>query len=910
MWTRIISTGASTIVYHHVAISAGSDRVSQSGIFTVNGNFSTAGFTGTYSKTTSSLTIGGDFILGTGSTWSSTSGTITLTSSGTANINTNGVSVNQAIAINGTGSFTLQNNLDCSGSIATLFNILQGTFNANNFNLTVPLFNSSNANVRTINMGSGTWTITGNATTVWTLNTSTNLTFNCNTSKLQFTYSGSSGTRTIGTGSTLVYYDFYITGGADTIVIASLFCHNFNTTGFTGTYSKTTATLNASGDFILGAGSTWSSASGTITLSTTGTAVLNTNGVNVNQSVAIAATGTVTLMSDLNLTGSVNATLTLTSGTFNANNFNITVFSFNGSGTGVRALSMGNGTWTITGNNTIIWSFSTITNLTFSANGSTLQFTYAGAAGTRGFTTGSTTIAYNNISITAGSDTFSLNSTLTANGNFSTDGFTGIFTKASNSLTIGGHFTLGSGSAWSTTAGAITLISTAAVNIDTNGVNVNMALTINGAGSFTLQNNLDLTGTIAAALTVTQGTFNANSYNGSCPIFSSSNSNVRSINMGSGLWTITGNGTAVWTIGGTLTNLTFNAAGSTLKFIYAGPAGSRTVNWGGSTLIYNNVHIAAGSDIFSQAGSFAANGNFSTAGFTGTYSKSSSSLILQGSFTLGMGSAWSSTGGTITLTASSAVSINTNGVKVNQSLNISGAGTFTLQNNLDLSGNVPTTLTVTTGTFLANNFNVAAGFFASNNSNPRTIDMGSGTWTLNGSGGAVWNLSAITNLTLVTGTSSLEFTSNDSAAVTMNTGGGAILYNTIAFNRGAASGSIVIAGDLNCNSFSDTGTAAHTLTVNNGNTLAVNNNWNVTGEAGNLITLTSSSPATGAFHLINLSGAPFTSDYLNIQHSIATPGNYWLAGLNSVNNQDVAAPGAGWAFSSQPVLQAGFLSSM
>jgi len=903
--TRGISTGASGIIYKNILITAGSDIISQSGNFTITGNFSTSGFTGTYSKTTNSLTVGGDFTLGAGSTWSSISGTVTLTSAGSVNINTNGVNINQAFTINGTGSFALQNDLDCSGSNSTTFTVTQGTFNANNFNITVAIFNSSNSNLRTINMGSGTWTITGNGTTVWTLNTSANLTFNCNTSTLKFTYSGSTGTRTIGTGSTLVYFNFYITGGSDTIVIASVFCNNFNTTGFTGIYSKTTATVSASGNFIVGAGSTWSSTSGTITLTSSGSVNINTNGVNINQSFTINGTGSFTLQSDLDCSGSNSTALIVTQGTFNANNFNITVAIFNSSNSNVRTINMGSGIWTITGNGTTVWTLNIATNLTFNCNISTLKFAYPGSTGSRTIGTGTNAVYYN-FYITAGSDTVSIG--LLSCKNFNTTGFAGIYSKTTTNIVTSGDFILGAGSTWSSTSGTITLNTAGVAVLNTNGVNINQSITVAATGTVTLMSDLDMTGSVATPFTLTSGTFNANNFNITAFSFLGSGTGVRSLNMGNGIWSIFGNGTTVWTMA-TITNLTFNASGSTLKFTYSGSTGTRTVSFNGN-LTYNKVMITAGSDTFAIANLLATSGDFSCGGFTGTMSKTAQTMNIGGNFTVGAGCVWSSTGGTINLTSSGSVDINTHGINVNQSFNVNGSGTFTLQNNLDISGAVSTTLTVTAGTFVANNFDVKAGFFSSNNSNIRTVNMGAGTWTLTGSGGAAWNLTTITNLNMVIGTSSILFINTDSGVVTMNTGGGTILYNIIAFNRGAGGGSNAIAGNLNCNNFSDTGTAAHTLTVNNGNTITVNNSWNVTGAAGNLITLTSSAPATGTFNLINMSGTPYSSDYLNIQHSIATPGNYWLAGLNSVNNQYVPALGAGWAFSSQPVMHAGFLSFM
>ncbi len=65
---------------------------------------------------------------------------------------------------------------------------------------------------------------------------------------------------------------------------------------------------------------------------------------------------------------------------FSVNNNNVTLANsssafIKGSGSGIRTFNMGNGTWTITGNNTFSWNFTSITNLTFNANSSTIVYT-------------------------------------------------------------------------------------------------------------------------------------------------------------------------------------------------------------------------------------------------------------------------------------------------------------------------------------------------------------------------------------------------------------------------------------------------------------------------------------------------------------------------------------------------------
>jgi len=74
----------------------------------------------------------------------------------------------------------------------------------------------------------------------------------------------------------------------------------------------------------------------------------------------------------------------------------------------------------------------------------------------------------------------------------------------------------------------------------------------------------------------------------------------------------------------------------------------------------------------------------------------------------------------------------------------------------------------------------------------------------------------------------------------------------------------------------------------------------VNGSAGNLITIDSVN-SSGAPALVKSPAGIVNCDYLNIQHSIATPStNTWYAGTNSVNNQSLVQAGSGWIFTNMP----------
>lgn len=144
-------------------------------------------------------------------------------------------------------------------------------------------------------------------------------------------------------------------------------------------------------------------------------------------------------------------------------------------------------------------------------------------------------------------------------------------------------------------------------------------------------------------------------------------------------------------------------------------------------------------------------------GFTGTFA-GSNSINIGGNLTLASGMTLTATS-TLAMNASSgALSITTAGKTIPGQISIGSTGastaTFTLQDALVVTG----ALTVTSGTFTTNNYNVTATSISSSNTNTRTINLGSSTVTLSASGLA-FNASNATGLTLNSGTSQITCTS-------------------------------------------------------------------------------------------------------------------------------------------------------
>ncbi len=195
------------------------------------------------------------------------------------------------------------------------------------------------------------------------------------------------------------------------------------------------------------------------------------------------------------------------------------------------------------------------------------------------------------------------------------------------------------------------------------------------------------------------------------------------------------------------------------------------------------------------------------------------------------------------------------------------------------------------------NHNVTTGLFTYSNGNTKSVIMGSGTYTLTGTSN-IWTGSA-TGLTMSAASSTIK-TTNTSGTNRIFTGNGQT-YGTVWYAAGASTASFTIVSDNTFAEFKDTGTAAHNLRFNAGSVQTIGV-WTVSGNgAGNEITVTST---TTASHNLILSSGQASSDYLNIQHSIATPSCSWFAGTHSVDNQLVDVPGSGWTFTA-PVSCAG-----
>jgi hypothetical protein len=286
--------------------------------------------------------------------------------------------------------------------------------------------------------------------------------------------------------------------------------------------------------------------------------------------------------------------------------------------------------------------------------------------------------------------------------------------------------------------------------------------------------------------------------------------------------------------------------------------------------------------------------NLTCTGFTGTLEYPNGALSVYGNVTL-------SSGGTYT-----ALSLNINNVCTLTSVgkhiaylfigDSTGNANLTLGDDLycgvagDLYG-----IGFSDGTFNANNKNVScSSFYSFDVGSTRTLNMGTGTWTLFGTTGDSGWMSAgfddVINMTINCDTSTINFTPPASSSVHFSSHN-KTYYNV---NMGGAGSTLVFLNYVT-NIFNTISTSAQpcTLTFYAGRTYTVTN-FNVSGTAGNLVSLISTGTST-RFSLSKSSGT-VSVDYVSIQDSNATGGANWYAGTHSTN----VSNNLGWTFTAPP----------
>lgn len=617
-----------------------------------------------------------------------------------------------------------------------------------------------------------------------------------------------------------------------TIATGNTGAKTINCTGYTGTVAGT-GTITVSGSITLVAGMSYTH-SGPVTINATATLI--TAGKTF-PALTINGSGITVTLGDAYTSVGI---ITHTTGTFVTANYNVTAGAINSNSGNVRTLTLGSSTVSVTDTTGI--NFSTPTNLTFNADTSQINLTNANALLTGGGKT------FYNVSLTSTSSG-GIKQILGAN--------------TFNNLTF----------AAPAAAGIIQ-------------VNLQYDQTINGtltcSGATVLRRIMVYSLTRGTARTITVAT---------C---SPTDCDFRDITIAGGASPISG--TRLGDCGGN-TNITFDAP----KTVYWNPSASASffsASWatssGSTTLLDTNLPLAQDTAIVDEGSRAGINAipaginmgelNMSNRTTALTVALFSSSYTIYKNLTLGSGI---TTSGISPLTFSGGTSqtITSNGRTFTGGITISTLSTVSLSD----AAVINTGFTLNTGTFDASTYNLTTGTVTSNPGASRTLNMGSGTWTLTGTG-TVWNLNS-SALTFNKGTANIVL--SDTTTSARSFAGGGLTYNKLTIGGATGTSTLTIGGNNTFSELASTKTVAHTITFSGNSTQTVGA-WTITGTSGKVVTLQSSS--TSSYTLTKTGGGTVSCDYMSISRSTATPGSTWYAGTNSTNGGN----NSGWAFTAPP----------
>jgi hypothetical protein len=350
------------------------------------------------------------------------------------------------------------------------------------------------------------------------------------------------------------------------------------------------------------------------TFTATTAQTITTNGIALDNALTFNGVGGSWQLQD-NLTngivGGTTRVVTLTNGTLDLNDYIFSTMGFNSNNTNIRAIAFGTGKIECTANNANLFEMSSADNFTYTGT-PTVEFSYTGSVGTRtyrfGRTSGGTEANALDLKITGGTDAV----TLTNNNIFRNLDFTGFAGTLNNqnsniygNLVLDGAMTIENG------ANPYNFRSTSGVKtITSNGAVINNPVTFDGVGGeWALQDDLVLGN--ARILTLTNGAFDANGHDVTVGRFNSSNTNTRTVKMGSGTFTVNDNtnSATVWQFGTVSTGLTI-VPGTSKIVIDVGTSTLSFVNLGDS--LFNDIEIVSGSLISFQGGATAAGFNQAT----------------------------------------------------------------------------------------------------------------------------------------------------------------------------------------------------------------------------------------------------------------------------------------------------------
>ena len=467
------------------------------------------------------------------------------------------------------------------------------------------------------------------------------------------------------------------------------------TTAMTFAFSTYTSTYY--GNLTLGSGVTVTGGSSSgIFFSNRSIKTLNSAGKTFTMPINIYAPGggIQLLTNNLTVSSGTQRTTTLSQGTLDLNNLTLNTQLFNSSNSSTRTIAFGTGQINCTGTGNA-WLTGTTTGLTTTGT-QVVNVTSTGSSSINvqpGGLSEANSISFN---LTGGTYTvsgvFGVSSWSVRNLNFT--GFAGTLGLTQGGI-IYGNLTLSAGMTLTASTSEITFGATSGTKtITSNTKTIDIPITVNGVGgTFQLQDALTMGSTKTA--TLTNGTLDLQSYKLSTGLFSSSNSNTRTIAFGTGSIDCTGTGlvwatstvTGLTTTGTQVVNVT--STGSTAISLQPGvisEANSISFNFTGGTYTLTLLNIV----------NYAVR-NLDFTGFAGTWGVTNNGIIY-GNLTLSTGMSLTAANPAIQFSATSGTkTITSNGRTMDFPITFNGVGgTWACQDALTLGST--RALTMTNGT--------------------------------------------------------------------------------------------------------------------------------------------------------------------------------------------------------------------
>jgi hypothetical protein len=855
-------------------------------------NVDFTGYSGLVGNGLNSSIIYGNLTLSSGMSLSS-GGSLTLSQpSGTKLITTNSKIFNCPVSFVGPGTQQLVDNFTVSSTEAAV--LTSGTLNLNNNSLTCGGFFSSNSNTRSIAFGTGS-IICGGTGTAWNTATVTGFTIT-GTPVVNITSAGSTAiTVAPGALSEANSVSFNFTAGTYALTFlsaASYAAKNVDFTGFAGTWAATSTGV-IYGNLTISTGMALTASASAMTFgATSGTKTITSNTKTIDFPVTFNGVGGTFRLIDAMTLGATRTT-TLTSGTLDLDGKTLTTGLFSATGSTARTIAFGAGNIICNAAGGTLWTTATVTNLTITGT-PVVNISNSGAVATSvlpGQLSQTSSISFN---FTTG--TYAL--TFLDSANFSAKnvdftGFAGTWGTTSTGI-IYGNLTLSTGMTLTASGSTMSFSATSGTQIVTsNAKTMDFPITINGVGG-TVRLADALTVGATATLTFTNGTLDLNGKTLTTGLFSGTGSAARTLAFGAGNIICNAAGGTLWTTA-TVTNLT--VTGTPVVNISNSGAVATSVLPGAlseANSISFNFTTGTYSLTFLGTVSYAAK-NVDFTGFAGTWAARTVASTIYGNLTLSSAAGFSlaASSGILTFGATSGTQVITSNAKtIDEPLTVNGVGGTVRLADALLMGTTRT-LTHTNGTLDLNGKTLTVGTAYTTATGTKNLTFNGGTLVCPTAAATAFNNAVPTGFTTTAGTGTGKISTTGATAKSF-VGGGSI-YNCTLSNDGA--GAVNISG---ANTFTTIANGVQpTAFIFPSSTTTTVTNWNVSGTAGNLVTITSSAAGTAA--TLSKASGTVSSNYLSLKDSAATGGATWYAGANSTN----VSGNSGWIFTAPPVVTAG-----